>query len=405
MTDTADDRVLIRGGTALLGTDLTPFELGEMVLQGGEIEAISDRPSDSPGAVIDASGKVVLPGLIDAHVHLSLPGGLESLQDHLAPPVLRFLAMIRNGAIALSHGITAVRDVGACDTMAIDYAKLTERCPGIGPRVVAAGRFIVPIGGHGSPVGIEARDVGEARRAAQEQIAAGATVVKLMASGGFSSQTGPLHGGLELNQMRAIVDEAHAAGFQVSAHAHSAVGIAAALEAGVDSIEHGAYISPGEIASMIARNAVLVPTLVSMECIESGRGVPDWIVDPCIRERPAYYENVRQALLAGVAVATGTDAGSELNPHGRVVEEIEMLQRLGASPLESLLAATVAAGRLIGHDVGELRVGAAADIIIVDGDPLADVDVLRAPHRVVSRGVVVELDHVSSLAAISDHAP
>jgi imidazolonepropionase-like amidohydrolase len=285
--------------------------------------------------------------------------------------------------------------------MAIDYAELTDRYPGFGPRVVAAGRFIVPKDGHAAAVGVEVHNADEARRAADTQIADGAKVVKIMASGGFSSHTDPRAEGLDVFQMQAIVAAAHSAGIKVAAHAHSENGIAAALEAGVDSIEHGAYISRDEIASILARNAVLVPTLACMEYIEHGRGVPRWIAEPCIQERPRYYENIRQAILAGVPVATGTDAGSELTPHGRVVDEIALLQHLGASTTRSLQAATVVAGRLIGDDIGELRAGAAADLILVDGDPRNDLDTLLRPRTVITRGIILDATRLERLAAVA----
>jgi imidazolonepropionase-like amidohydrolase len=191
------ERLLIQGGTALLGVDLTPTALGEIVIEDGRIAEIAVSQSARPGVVVDATDKVVMPGLIDAHVHLGLPGGLESLQDHLAPPFRRFVTMTRNGAADLVRGVTSVRDVGEVDALAIHYAGLTERFPGVGPRVTAAGRFIVPPGGHGASVGVEVDDAEGAREATACQIASGATVVKLMASGGFSSPTGPQSGGLD----------------------------------------------------------------------------------------------------------------------------------------------------------------------------------------------------------------
>ena len=407
MSEKTAPSLVVRGGTALLGTELEAQDLGEMAVRDGLISAVGSEAGaeDANGAVVDADGGFVLPGLVDAHVHLALPGGLASLEDHFAPPSVRLRIAVINGFRSLAAGVTSARDLGAIDSVAVDYTRLALSYPGFGPRTIASRRYVIPVGGHGAPVGVEVSGAQAAGRAARAEIDAGAGVVKVMASGGFSSKTGPDAAGLTVDELRAAVDEAHAAGILAAAHAHSAEGIAAALEAGIDSVEHGAYISPSEIDQMLARNAVLVPTLASMECVERGRGVPDWIVEPCIRERGRYYDNVARALAAGVRVATGTDAGSELNPHGRVVDEMELLARLGLSHLDALRAATVTAGSLIGPDVGWLGVGAAADIIVVDGDPRDDLGALRSPRAVIAGGALVDLEGMRASVARAQTEP
>jgi imidazolonepropionase-like amidohydrolase len=387
--------IAIRNGTALVGENLEPFEQGEILIAGGRIVSITDNALASTAHVVDASGGFVLPGLIDSHVHLSLPGGPESVRAQLDRPSVRLLAAFVNGLTALSQGVTSVRDLAAVDHTVIDYAHALGQERGIRPRVVAAGKPIVMTGGHAWELAEEVNGADAVRQAARAQIKAGARVIKMMATGGFSTETSPGAPELTLEELRAGADVAHRAGFLAAAHAHGAEGIAAAVDAGVDSIEHGAYITSELCQVMRERNTALVPTLVSMERVVAGAGVPDFIVEKCIEEREIYYDNIGRAIRTGVTIAAGTDAGSELNPfRDALLEELHLYTRLGMSLVDSLRTATVAAGRLIGPGVGQLAEGAQADVIVVDDDPRLNLDVLREPKEVLCAGVHVDLNWV-----------
>jgi imidazolonepropionase-like amidohydrolase len=244
-------------------------------------------------------------------------------------------------------------------------------------------------GGHGwHLIGREVDGADQVRRAAREQIKAGADNVKLIASGGILTPGSNIgNPQFTLAEMRAAVEEAHAAGKTANAHAHGAQGIKRAAAAGVDSIEHGYFIDPEGIDMMLARGTVLVATSAAVRNVVShgvAAGIPAHIAEKAQSAIHAHVSGFKAAHKAGVRLAMGTDSGVPFTRHGNNLDELQHLVAMGLAPQEAIRVATLDSARLLKLDdrIGSLDEGKNADLVVVDGDPLQDVAVLRAQERI-----------------------
>ena len=398
MTGGAD--LVLRHGTALVGPELAPRPFGALLIRDGTVVELSEQDVDGGSRPeIDLAGAFVLPGLVDAHVHLDLAATPAAFEHWDRSAFVRSMTCFHNGLLAVQAGITSVRDLGSADTMTLDYGAEVASGRLLGPHVVAAGRPITMTGGHCASHGRIADGPDEVRRAVREQLAAGAGVVKLMATGGISSPGNPGLPQLGVAELRAAVEQARQAGVQVAAHAHAPEGIRNAIEAGVDTVEHAAFADEETHAALVAAGVTLVPTVSALNPIADGLGIPPATVAKSLRAREQYAEATTAAIAAGVAIAAGTDAGTAFNPIGGLVDELEMYVRFGMSRTAALSSATVAAGALLaragdGTRRGVLEVGARADLMVTAGDPRADLGLLRRPVEVVLGGRRVNLGWV-----------
>jgi imidazolonepropionase-like amidohydrolase len=338
--------------------------------------------------VLDLPGCSLLPGLVDVHVHLVASGGPDMASDIPSSPAARTVTAVVNARRQLERGVTLVRDLGAPGDEAIAVAAAVEAGKVAGPRVVAAGPAVTMTGGHIPYLGRIADGVGEVRHAVRANAALGARCIKVVATGGVLTRgLDPREAAYTQAELDALVDEAHRLGLRVAAHAIGEGGVLAALRAGVDSVEHGMFLDQASIEAFLAAGARYTPTFSAPHGILGGPAVPAWIKD---RARPAAEAQVasfRAAVDAGVRVVAGTDAGTPDNPHGGVAQEVAFMVRAGLDPLLALRAATGEAADLLGvDDRGVLRPGAAADVLAVDGDPLADVAALTRPTAVFQDG-------------------
>ena len=314
---------------------------------------------------------------------------------------------VKNARITARAGFTTVRDLGSPPLVGFALARGTAENLFPGPRIIASGPAISIVGGHGDvngfrPEVIDALSVNntctgvvQCAERVRQMSRAGAQVIKFTATGGVLSQQGR---GLEAHftdeEMRAIVSTAHSLGLKVAAHAHGARGIEAAARAGVDSIEHGTFADAAAIQAMRRSNTAMVPTLMAFTGIREGlaenRYTPT--VATKVRETLAVVGRAaRQARAAGVPVVFGTDAA--VYPHGRNAEEFAILvDVVGMSPAEAISSATTAAARLLGmeNEIGRIAPGYSADLIAVEGDPLADVRVLQRVAFAMVRGRPIE---------------
>ena len=361
--------------------------------------------------VIDQRTRFVMPGMIDSHVHLSSELTANRIYDGvLLTASDAALRAASNARITLNAGFTTVADLGAPNDAIFALRRAINEGRMEGPRIIASGRGITPDGGHGDaqawqPEVLDALRSESAcsgadacRRATRRQVQAGADVIKITATGGVLSNTnaGVLQQ-LSDDELAAIVEAAHSMGRRVTAHAHGVEGINAALRAGVDSIEHGSYIDRESARLLRQGNRYLVPTLLA-----------GWWVGQ-LAERggtltPAQTEKARQvsrdmanmgrfARQNNVRIAFGTDTG--VSPHGMNAREFALLVEAGFTPLQTIQMATVnAADHLqLGAVAGRIAPGYSADLIAVDGDPLADVAVLENGVRfVMARGSVARSD-------------
>lgn len=382
----------------------TAFD-GERWLTGGALVLVDDgvivgvepasrAPEDCP--VTD--GATLLPGLIDTHVHLcgdSSPRALDQL-DELSPDRLQAVIAAAEGQ-HLRAGVTTVRDLGDHRWAVVERS----RTGGYGPTVVASGPPLTMPGGHCASMGGVATGPDALRTAVRERAVRGAGVVKIMASGGvLTSDTDVLACQFSLEDMRTVVDEAHANGMPVTAHAHGLPAVERAVESGVDGIEHcscltrdGARLPPPLAERLVDAGILVCPTLGRVAGVDP---------PPAVQARLAAiglsYEDhlvhVADMQKAGVPFLAGTDAGiGPTKRHGLVPMAVADLVACGASVTEALASATGLAARAIGvqERTGRLAVGLAADLLLVDGDPRDDVTALRRPRTVVSRGREVPL--------------
>ena len=394
-----DREALVISGSRILAGEGLEEVSGDILIEDGRIRGIGQVGTRANAREVDAAGMYVVPGLIDGHVHFGLTGAANAYEFWRASPLLRSLAQYRNGLIALANGVTSVRDLGAADHSVIDYAREVEAGRLLGPAVTACGQFIVMTGGHGWEWGRQADGVDEVRRAVREQIRAGAAVVKLMATGGLSTPGSADSPELTIDELKAGVEEAHKAGLKAAAHAHNSAGIAAALEAGVDSIEHAALATEADFRSLVDNGTTLVPTLVAISHIRSGIAIDEAVVRKTEAVREQFTEAIRTAIRSGVTIVAGTDAGTALNPIGRVVDEITEYVRLGMPTLDALASATTRAGKLLGNGAGVIQEGAPADLLALRGDPRRDLAWLRKPSWTAARGRLVSSDWVEATIA------
>jgi imidazolonepropionase-like amidohydrolase len=386
--------VAYRAARLFDGVSEQVVEDGAVVVENGLIASVGEARALPPGVeFVDLGDATLLPGLIDAHVHLVWSASAEPHEvverESRALTTLRCAA---NAALHLGAGVTSVRDVGATDGLSIDIARAVELGLIPGPRVVAAGRAIAMTGGHGWFIGREADGVEAVRHAVRSELKAGAECIKLMASGGvYGHAEEPGSPQLTVEELRAGVAEAHKAGRKVAAHAYSAEAINNALSAGVDSIEHGSFLDRATAERMREQGTYLVPTLSVYQAMSDRGpelGSPDYIQRKTAEVLMASREAFRLALETGVPLAAGTDCGAPGHPHGTLPEELRLMVEAGATPLEALRCGTSAAAVVLGlaEEVGTLEPGKKADLLAVGGDPLRDVGALRDIRLVLRDG-------------------
>ena len=354
--------------------------------------------------IIDETSRFVLPGLIDSHVHLTSQLGPNQLLERVQlTPSDYALRGAENARKTVMAGFTTVADVGAPNDsiFALRRAIAENRVPG--PRILASGMAITPDGGHADANGFapEVLDVlrsvaacsgaDACRRATRRQVQAGADLIKITATGGVLSNTAAgVAQQLTDDEMAAIVNAAHAMGRRVTAHAHAADGINAALRAGVDSIEHGTYLDEESIRLLRRGNRYLIPTMMAgwwvTQLAEQGGVLTPAQADKARTVGPELVDMVRRARRAHVRIAFGTDTG--VSPHGMNAREFQLLVEAGYTPLEAIQFATVAAADHLQLNgvAGRIAAGYSADIIAVGGDPTQDVATLMNVPFVMARG-------------------
>ncbi|HTF48061.1 MAG TPA: amidohydrolase family protein [Pseudonocardia sp.] len=377
---------VLKNGVALVGPELTERPFRTLALRGDSIGEFDVQAGET---VVDLGGAYVIPGLVDCHVHFDLAAHPLAYVHWDRSGFVRSITCLHNGLLALRAGITAVRDLGSVDHLVLEYAAHVRAGTVTGPRVAAAGRPITITGGHCAQYGLVADGPVAVRTAVRAQIAGGAPVVKLMATGGISTPGNPGVPGLNLDEMTAAVEEAHKLGARVAAHAHSPAGIVAALTAGVDTIEHAAFADDDALELIKSTGATLVPTVSALNNIAPGVGIPDDTVEKSLAARETYRASTARAIGAGVRIAAGTDAGTAFNPIGGLVDELEMYCAAGMSAFEAVRAATVRAGAVVGGQVGMIAAGYRADLLVLADDPRTDIAALRKPSRVIARGKVL----------------
>jgi imidazolonepropionase-like amidohydrolase len=379
-----------------------------IVIDGDRIaDIVADGRRIDDARIIDAAGRVVLPGLIDAHVHV-VAASHDLVALGLQAPSLLVAQSSQIMRAMLHRGFTSVRDAAGAD---FGLQEAVQRGLFEGPRLSIAGFPVSQTGGHADmrPKGVRTREmfcscaglgligaiadgVGEVRRAVREQVRNGANQIKIMAGGGISSPTDPLEGTqFSIDELRAACEEAEAANLYAMAHAYSPRAVTRAVQAGVRSIEHGNLIDEATARVMKEHGAYLVPTLSTYAALadEGERlGWSEEMLEKLERVKSRGIEAVRIARAEGVPVVFGTDLLGHM--HERQSGEFDLRLR-AMSPVEALQSATIVAARLMRQEgrIGELVAGAFADLLIVDGDPTQELSMLTRPKegiRLVMQG-------------------
>lgn len=374
------------------------WERADIAIEGKQIAAVSVEALAKPGIseVIDLTGQTVIPGLINCHIHICLEPGADPVALWAAVSLTEnVVAAAKRVAAMLKAGITMARDLGGISGVDIGLKRAIERGLVEGPRLLVSGYLLTMTGGHGHTFGREVDGLDEARKAAREQIKVGADVIKVMATGGVMTPgTEPGAAQLTYGEMVAAIEEAHKAGRRTASHAQGTAGIINAVRAGVDSIEHGFYLTEEAIELMLEQGTFLVPTLSALhQIIEHGQeaGIPTFMVEKARRAVDAQWESVQRAYRAGVAIAAGNDGGSPFNPHHDIATELELLVKAGLTPAEALAAVTSVAATLLGlaGEAGTVEPGKRADLVVLAADPLADIAAVREVQMVVQGGRIV----------------
>ena len=346
---------------------------------------------------IDIKGRTLLPGLIDCHVHLvycaEADPGTKVTKLHPGQIVMRALT---NAQKSLSGGTTSLRDLGGRDFLEFAVRDACNSGEQLGPTIRAAGKIICMTGGHGNQHGRIADGPDEVLKAVREQIHAGSDVIKLMATGGVMTPgVNPEDAHYTENELRVGVEEGHRFQRTCASHAQGSAGILNAVRAGMDSIEHGIFMTEECVELMLSQGTYLVPTLSALLNIinNADQGIPDYIVEKSLRIKESHRESVLMFHRAGGKIAMGTDAGTPFNLHGDNQKELKYMVELGIPEKDALISANSNAADLLGMpDRGRIMEGAYADILIVDGNPLEDISMVSDPvnhHMVIKNGTLV----------------
>jgi imidazolonepropionase-like amidohydrolase len=383
-----------------------------VVVQAGKVARIEDGFTSAPGAeIVDLRERFVLPGLIDSHVHLCHENSRTDKVDRVAKTAANWaIDGVWYAGLTLRAGFTTVANLG--DENDSIFALRDGIAAGrvSGPRIMAAGNVISPHGGEGDVYGYR-WDVTEViqrpnlcsgpddcRRVVRQQVQRGADLIKIVATGAVLSDADVGVGQqFDDDELKAIVQTAHALGRKVTAHAHATAGINAALRAGVDGIEHGTFLDAESIRLFKAGGGYLQPTLLAGETVTGWARDPHTFLSPAAQSKallvgPQMLDATRRAHAGGVNIAFGTD--SSVSPHGQNAREFALMVRAGFTPLQAIQAATVKGADHLGltKSVGSLAPGKLADMVAVGGDPLTDVTELERVRFVMKGGEVFRND-------------
>ncbi len=397
---------IIKCGRLFRGEDGSVEENMAVVTEGNRIVQVvpADQADTADGTVIDLSGRFVMPGLIDAHVHVNMNG--ETSMDPMAKKTVgevQLMSMVHAQA-DLMAGFTTIRDEGAVGFTDVALRDAIDSGLVYGPRMVVSGVAISSTGGHGDTdfrpeitggsFGQIVNSPDEARKAARYTFKYGADQIKLMATGGVMSY-GDEPGAPELSfeEMKAALDIANTRGKLSSAHAHGAEGIKNAVRAGITSIEHGMLIDDEGMELMKEYGTYLIPTIIAAyRIVEAGKtgALAPWMVEKAELCLENHGEHLKKMLAMGVKIGFGSDSGTAFNRHGEQAFEFELMTRYGFTPAQALLAATRTNSELLKWQdkVGTIRESKLADIIAFDGNPLEDIRVMTRCTFVMKDGVV-----------------
>ncbi len=385
-------------GAALIPDSSILVEDGIITAAGRDVSV----PQDAK--IIDLQGKTLLPGLFNCHVHMCSDAG-TGVREHISQAAQTIRA-ITNLKTLLHSGVTYIRDAGTPDYIDVDLHSAQIAGTIMAPQMQTACRCICMTGGHGHTEGREADGPDDCRKAAREQLKAGADWIKVMATGGVMTKgVEPGSPQLTEEELRAAIEEAHKAGARTFTHAQGMEGIKNALRAGVDSIEHGFFMDDWCFDWMKEHNVFYVPTLAAPYWIKvygTDAGIPDYMVRKVENTIEAHKATFRKAHKAGVKIALGTDAGTPFNHYDKTAFEAVLMVENGMTPMEAVQCGTIHAAQLLRVDKthGSVTVGKRADFAVFEKNPLDDInELLNCAMTVLGGEVVFEKEYIPCSAA------
>ena len=385
---------VIRNVRLIDGTGAAPVQRVSVQVSNGVVHWIGEEMARPKAAVhqedINGEGLTLIPGLIDCHEHFTGDGGMDSMERLLGDSHDTFtLKAVGNCRRALMSGVTSARDVGARHAINILIAQQTASGAIEGPRIVASGEWFQFPGTWPAGLTRDMSTTEELVLGIREMIDRGAGMIKVGATG--FRPNGDQFGSLGPEALEAAVRTAHEAGLKIAAHCHGYEGSRQAVEAGIDSVEHGTYLDEETCALMARRGTYFVPTMSTWDARQRlgklyGMTEAQWA--DVANRRENSVASFKRALSAGVPIAAGTDAGGSPARHGFIARELELMVAAGMTPAAALESATREGARLMGieHLAGTIEVGKQADLVLIDGDPLSDVGALRNVWAVFQGG-------------------
>lgn len=367
---------------------------GSVLVESGVIKEVgTDLKAPADAKVIDLNGKTMLPGLFNCHVHMCSDAGNGVSREECDAAIT--IRALKNLKTLLSSGVTYVRDAGAPNHIDITLHEAALKGDILAPEMQTAGRCICMTGGHGWKNGREADGPDECRKAAREQLRAGANWIKVMATGGVMTKgVEPGSEQMTEDELRAAIEEAHKAGAKTFTHAQGMEGIKNALRAGVDSIEHGFFMDDWCFDYMKEHDVFFVPTLAAPHWIKvngTAAGIPDYMVRKVESTIDAHQDTFRRAHKAGVKIALGTDAGTPFNAYDKTAFEAVLMVENGMTPMEAIQCGTIGAAELMSvkDTHGSITPGKKANFAIFDKNPLDDIQAIMDCSMTVLGGEVV----------------
>jgi len=403
-----EEIVCIKAGLLIDGTGREPLKDPVVIVKGNKIAEVgkeSEIKVPENAKLVDLGNLTILPGLVDAHVHIYGRRSYGPAEEIITPHDLKVIRAVEDCQKLLKAGFTTVRDVGSSIALSLKRAINEGTIPG--PRIFAAGRPISQTGGHSDIHYLPREEVlrmgvlladgpDDCRRAAREAIRDGADLIKIMTSGGIGSEKDhPRYPQFTVEEVKAITEEAHRVERRVASHAEGAEGVKIAVLGGVDSIEHGFFLDEECVRLMLDHNVYFVPTLCLVEvykkAMERPYDMPPWRLkkqEECIEAMPKSF---MMAYKAGVKIAAGTDYfGPPMRAHGDNADEAITLAKYGMKPMDAILAATRNAAECTGvlNVTGTVEAGKFADIVGVEGNPLENMTALKKVRFVMKEGKV-----------------
>lgn len=401
-------------GTLIDGVSETPHEDARIVVEDGRITEVSSQdstPMPDSAERIDHTDAIVIPGLIDAHVHVTGWRSMDPTEWMLLGDAHGAARATADLKALLAAGFTTIRDVGSRTGLGLRAAVEEGAIPG--PRIYTSGLGLSQTAGHedvhflpydwvedaGTPLAVLADGADECRKETRKRIRNGVDLIKIQTSGGvLSEKDEPDQPQFTPDEISAITEEAHRVNIPVAAHAQHSTGIKLALENGVDTIEHGFVMDDESIDLLLETDATFVPTFWAIQqLVERGEefGVPEFGLRKAEEAVTDHLESISRAHEAGVPIALGTDiVGAEpLGPHGNSAEEAKAyVRKVGMTEMEAIQSATSIAARTVpDDDIGSIQTGNHADLIVLGSDPLSDIDALSDVEAVYKGGERVSI--------------